>query len=458
MKPDMKPLFPDEEFDSLVLVSSPITDKVIKELTTLYDLTDWRCVLIDGIIDREYHNMLTVSIFKALALPYLINIRGERTLTRAISARESLRKLCGFQADNLPRKRTFWHFREKYKDVYSELMLRVLISLVLSGKKPRLDLPFVERIDKGDNLLTRNTIEVTLDYYRASVYVTKLFNPSKDLTDASPDEEKRYIEWENSWKKTFRKSEDFVEYRKNLEQYQSELPRFSRKRPRGFLGEMDIPVEVSTTLFTGEEVHFRIVIPDWLSKSPNRESQQEYSERFTTPSLSKAFDKACNVLVIRGEEGREEILLSERKEKGYGLGAYAAPGGKQKASETLEECAKRELMEETNLRLIKSRPVSLYYTRKDPEDPTRMVMSVGVLAEEWDGELRTKEPNQHVGWQWHKLGELPEPVFEPTHIAIEQFRQKKYPELQWEDVEEKPQEQLSLFDDDFSGLWPFQVK
>jgi len=121
-------------------------------------------------------------------------------------------------------------------------------------------------------------------------------------------------------------------------------------------------------------------------------------------------------------------------------------GGRQRAGETLEQCAVRELMEETSIRLVRSLPVSLFYTREDPHDAARMIMSVAVLAEEWSGEPRTQEPESHAGWKWHKLSELPDRPLEPTATAVEQYEEEIYPCLHWDDVEEKPRGQLSLLE------------
>ena len=64
-----------------------------RQLEDLYAMTDWRVVLLDKRIERTYGNFFTVSLFKALALPYLIELPSERALDRVLQEKESLRVL-----------------------------------------------------------------------------------------------------------------------------------------------------------------------------------------------------------------------------------------------------------------------------------------------------------------------------------------------------------------------------
>jgi 8-oxo-dGTP diphosphatase len=147
---------------------------------------------------------------------------------------------------------------------------------------------------------------------------------------------------------------------------------------------------------------------------------------------------ACNILVVQ-EHGNTQRLLLSRRLAGYGKGAYTLPGGKQRPDESLQECATRELSEETGLRIRQSRPISWRSTRL-PGKPR--VVSVGVLVQDYEGELRHLEPNQNTEWQWFDREQLPTPLFEPTRIAISHYIHNTYPGLQWSDVESQvPQDQ-----------------
>lgn len=434
-----------EDFDSPNLTDPELTGIDLEELVRLYDLTDWRVILLDDLIDREYGGIRTVSIFKALALPYLIPITSERALGRAIIELEPLQNLCGFSQEHLPGERTLWHFRNKYWDVYPELMLHVLIAIVLSGKSPNMNLPFVTPLKKEEGrLLSGHTFTLSLDDYRPAIEVVTAINePMNNALGSFED----YRQWERKWKEEFRRCEQWDELKAKLGRYERERQRFNRRmlaeeqdkdigRSGELLRELHLPVNVRTALMNGKEIHFLIDYPVWHSYP----SERYLILKSTSSPARKPYYRACNVLVIRQKGNRKEILLSKRKDEGYGMGRFTLPGGKKKPGEELEQCSVRELREETGIELVKSRPVSLFNRRI----PDKEVLSVGVLAEEFEGEPRTLEPDQHEGWQWYDLHELPSPLFEPARVAIEQYLEEKYPGLQWSDVESQVPRQPPL--------------
>jgi 8-oxo-dGTP diphosphatase len=202
----------------------------------------------------------------------------------------------------------------------------------------------------------------------------------------------------------------------------------------GLVGGLGVPVEVRTKGYNGENVHLWIDEPPWLNVK-NRVADTLTGIR----SNSKTSYTACNILVVK----EHQLLLSKRKD-GYGSGQFTLPGGKQKPGESLQECAKRELWEETGLRLIKAKPVSLKITRF-PGKP--LVISVGVWAEAYSGDPKNKEESQHTEWEWYDFDQLPSPLFEPTRIVISHFRNETFPNLQWDDIEDQQAKQMSLFEE-----------
>lgn len=377
------------------------------ELERLYTLTDWRVVLLDERIAATYQKFSSISLFKALALPYLVSITSERALARTLEEREALRTLCGFLPNRTPTRATFWHFRDKYSAVYPGLMLRVLISLVLSGSEPNFALPFAMPILETASTPNGHCATFQLDVYRPpiEVWTTPSSNESQLLISAA--------------------GKTWLELRQQLQQYRVHGQQERSLQKRGLANGLGLPAEIRTTLHDGRIVRFGIDKPEWLDARLGTDTLTTVGPASFRPYA------ACNVLVIKEHEARRQVLLSRRL-AGYGKGTYVLPGGKQLQDESLEECAARELREETGIRILRSRPVSLHRTRL-PDKP--QVFSVGVWAEEYEGKPEQREPSQNTEWRWYSLDGLPTPLFEPTRIAIAHFNDEKYPNLQWSDVE-----------------------
>lgn len=400
----------------------------LEELRELYEITDWRFVLVDEHVPRKYNGITTINIFKAFALPFVIEIPSEHALSRELKERETLQVLCGFiPGEQLPSRGTFWNFRNKFANIFPGLMQKILISMVLSGKQPNFNLPFAIPVPDAEKPPEGQHIKIQWDEYRPPI---ELWITSKD----SGDDEAISLD---SLKTQLKSAKDFGEYRKLVTNFEKS----ERAPKRGISGDLHLPAEVKTKLYSGEIIRFAIDNPFWLETL----SQHTDSVRTVGPSSFRPYS-ACNVLVIKKEGNKQKILLS-RRQSGFGKESFALPGGKQQTGETLEQCSCRELKEETGIILLKSRPVSLRVTRY-PGKP--QVYSVGVLAEEYEGVPRTVEHGQHEEWKWFGLDNLPEPLFAPTKLVISQFLENKYPNLEWSDVEAQiakstgAMEQLSL--------------
>lgn len=391
----------------------------IGDLDHLYEVTDWRVVLLYKQVNRRYGGFSTTSMFKALALPYLISLHSEKGLAEAICRNSALQRLCGFSPEKVPTENTFRRFKTKYARNYPELMLRVLVAMVLSGRNPNMRLPFVKEVKVEDTIVNESTYSFAFDNYHHEIRITAMNSSAM-----------RRIQEE--WRAKL-KNCDVKLYKERHSEYLRVLRTKVWKN-------LVFPVEVFTTLNNGVEICFRIHYPRWMKDDTQ-----------VARTALKTYSGACNVLITRRNGDCEEVLLSERKEGGYGNGTYALPGGKKREKESFEQCAMRELHEETGLELIKSRPVSLFHR------PDKNVWTIGVLALEYSGEPRTLEPNNHSGWTWYSLANLPEPLFRHTRETILQYSQKRYPNLTWDDLEERLKShakqkysaaQLSLFNDD----------
>ncbi len=114
---------------------------------------------------------------------------------------------------------------------------------------------------------------------------------------------------------------------------------------------------------------------------------------------------AVNILVVR--DGK--ILLGKRKGS-TGGGYFGLPGGKLEFYESLEDCAKRELEEETGLRCDN---ISFLHVINDPrpnDDKTHWI-HFEFIAKDPVGQPKLMEPDKCAGWEWFDMNNLPDDIF-----------------------------------------------
>lgn len=113
------------------------------------------------------------------------------------------------------------------------------------------------------------------------------------------------------------------------------------------------------------------------------------------------------ILVIN-EEGK--ILLGERLSY-HGKGAWAPPGGHLEMFESIEECVKRELFEETNL--VATEIHHGIVSNDIFEESSKHYVTLMMVVTTFEGSLENKEPDKCRGWKWFDYLDLPTPLFTP---------------------------------------------
>jgi 8-oxo-dGTP diphosphatase len=98
------------------------------------------------------------------------------------------------------------------------------------------------------------------------------------------------------------------------------------------------------------------------------------------------------------------ILLGKRKSD-IGQGLYGLPGGHLDEGETIEECAVREIKEETNLDIDSIEEVGF-----DTDEENFLTLFYKVEIKE-DDKLKNMEPDKSEDWEWYSLDALPSPLF-----------------------------------------------
>ena len=293
-------------------------------------------------------------------------------------------------------------------------MLQLLVAAVVVRPDPDFSLPFVIPLPESADAPTGEYARWHLSFHEPTIEVW--------MTDASVGPVPLSV-----------KGKTWLEIK-------HELFAYAAGNKRGIADSLGLPAEIKTTTASGQDIRFGIDKPKWL------DFRRQRGDMLTTigPAGSKPY-VMCHVLVNRTNGNQREILLGKRL-AGYAKGTYTLPGGKQGPEETLLECAARELKEETGLRLLNGRPVSIHHDRLPGKPP---VQSVGVLVEAYEGMIRNREPDQNANWEWFDVNGLPPLVFVPARHMIMQWINNTYPGLTWDDVEsrtqvQEPEVQLAL--------------
>lgn len=108
-----------------------------------------------------------------------------------------------------------------------------------------------------------------------------------------------------------------------------------------------------------------------------------------------------------------KLLLGKRNEDPekassllHGEGTWTMPGGKMHFGESFEEAGKREVFEETGIKVKDLEVISV--SNEIVEDAH--FITIGLLCRDFKGETRTMEPEEIVEWKWFPLDKLPEKI------------------------------------------------
>lgn len=105
-----------------------------------------------------------------------------------------------------------------------------------------------------------------------------------------------------------------------------------------------------------------------------------------------------------------------------GEGTWTMPGGKLEFSETIEEGARRETLEETGI-ILNEVKVMCVNTEKNEH---AHYITVGAYCDNFSGEAELKEKVEFVRWEWFDLNNLPSPIFPSSAHMVENYKQNKF--------------------------------
>ena len=110
---------------------------------------------------------------------------------------------------------------------------------------------------------------------------------------------------------------------------------------------------------------------------------------------------------------KNKVLVGKRKGS-HGDGTWAFPGGHLEFGETIFDCGKRELEEETNINLGNLKGENIGYTNDIFQKEKKHYITLYVLYTV-DKELKAEvmEPNKCYEWIWVNENKIPKPHFIP---------------------------------------------
>jgi 8-oxo-dGTP diphosphatase len=118
-----------------------------------------------------------------------------------------------------------------------------------------------------------------------------------------------------------------------------------------------------------------------------------------------------STILVRGD-----TVLLGRRLSSHGAGAWQFPGGHLEFGESIEACARREVLEETSLTVASVRLGP--YTNDIFVTEGRHYITLFVIATDTGGDAVVREPEKCAAWAWFRWVDLPAPLFLPIENLL----------------------------------------
>jgi 8-oxo-dGTP diphosphatase len=112
-----------------------------------------------------------------------------------------------------------------------------------------------------------------------------------------------------------------------------------------------------------------------------------------------------------------KILLGKRK-NAHGEGSWSFPGGHLEFNEEVEDCAVREVKEETGISIRNIRIGT--FTNDIFEKDGKHYVTLFVISDFASGKVKVMEPEKCERWEWFEWNKLPQPLFIPIQNLLKQ--------------------------------------
>jgi 8-oxo-dGTP diphosphatase len=122
-----------------------------------------------------------------------------------------------------------------------------------------------------------------------------------------------------------------------------------------------------------------------------------------------------------------KFIMGKRR-GAHGSGTWSIPGGHLEFGETFEDTAKREVLEETGLKIKNVRFGAV--TNDHFVEDDKHYVTIWMLSDWASGKERITEPDKFIAMQWRDFDSLPSPLFFPwQQLLASQFIEDMKKEL-----------------------------
>ncbi|MFZ2072198.1 MAG: NUDIX domain-containing protein [Minisyncoccia bacterium] len=118
---------------------------------------------------------------------------------------------------------------------------------------------------------------------------------------------------------------------------------------------------------------------------------------------------------------KSKLLLGRRKDV-FGDNTWGLPGGHLEFNETIEKCAERELLEETNM---KCKTFFINNIVSQFQKNGKYYLQIGVETKNVKGEPKNMEPHKCHELKWFDFNKLPKNIFKNHQEQIRNFLKSK---------------------------------
>ena len=158
----------------------------------------------------------------------------------------------------------------------------------------------------------------------------------------------------------------------------------------------------------------------WFPANPKRKKEYKiraYSYKYPHPAIT------ADCVLFAYNNSDIQVLLIERGLEPY-KGCWALPGGFMEMNETTKECSKREMFEETGIKVSNLIEVGCYSTVD--RDPRERVVTITYCTMERSENVTPKAGDDAAKCEWFSINNLPQLAFDHKdmiHNSIECIKQ-----------------------------------